>query len=81
MKEYITELKQKRKTKHWTIVASGDKIKRHVIEYYISRNRPLNIKSIEDIVFNEHENLDCLIDCIVDEEGYEATIRVEVDLL
>ena len=64
---------------HRTVVG-GDNIKRHVIEYYISRNIPLSIKSIEDIGFNEHENLDCLLDGIVDDDGFEATMIVEVDL-
>ena len=48
--------------------------------YYISRNIPLSIKSIEDIVFNENENLDCLLADIETGEGYEATIIVEANL-
>ena len=70
---------EKRKTKRYT-VEDGDDIKRHVIEYYISRNIPLSIKSIEDIVFNENENLDCLLDDIETDNGYEAVIIVEVNM-
>ena len=44
----------RRKTKHCTVVG-GDDFKRHIIKYYISRNIPFSIKSIEDIVFNETE--------------------------
>ncbi|MCR9134317.1 MAG: hypothetical protein NXI08_17245, partial [bacterium] len=75
----INRTETKRKTKRYTVVG-GDDIKRHVIEYYISRNIPLNIKSIKDIVFNEQENLDCLLDGIVDDEGYEVTLIVEASL-
>ena len=69
----------KRKTKHCTVVG-GDDFKRHIIKYYISRNIPLSIKSIEDIVFNENENLDCLLDDLETGEGYEVTLIVEVCL-
>ena len=69
----------KRKTKHCTVVG-GDDFKRHIIKYYISRIIPFSIKHIEDIVFNETENLDCLLDGIVDDEGYEVTLIVEVNL-
>ena len=75
----INRTEPKRKTKRYTVVG-GDDIKRHVIEYYISRNIPLSIKSIEDIVFNENENLDCLLDGIVGDEGYEVTLIVEANL-
>ena len=57
----------------WTVVG-GDNIRRHVLEYNISRNMPSSIKSIGDIVFNEHENLDCLIDVFVGDDGYEVTL-------
>ena len=69
----------KRKTKHCTAVG-GDDFKRHIIKYYISRNIPLSIESLEDIVFNENENLDCLLDDIETDNGYEAVIIVEVCL-
>ena len=75
----ISRTKAKRKTKHWTVVG-GDNTKRHVIEYYISRNIPLSIKHIKYLVFDEHDNLDCLLDEIDTHEGSEATIIVEVDL-
>ena len=75
----INRTETKRKTKRYT-VEDGDDIKRHVIEYYITRNKPLSIKSIEDIVFNENENLGCLLDGIVDDEGYEVTLIVEANL-
>ena len=55
-------------------------IKRHVITCYISRNIPFSIKSIENILFYEHENLDCLLNDIETDEGYEATIIVEVNM-
>ena len=55
-------------------------IKRHVITCYISRNIPFSIKSIENILFDEHENLDCLLNDIETDEGYEATIIVEVNM-
>ena len=67
------------KTKHYIVEDSYD-IKRHVIKYYISRNIPLSIKSIEDILFNENENLDCLLDDIETDEGYKATIIVMIDM-
>ena len=76
----INRTETKRKTRRLTVVG-GDDIKRHVIEYYISRNIPLNIKSIKDIVFNEQENLDCLLDGIVDDEGYEVTLIVEANII
>ena len=75
----IDRTETKRKTKRYTVV-DGDDIKRHVIEYYISRNIPLSIKSIKDIVFNENENLDCLLDGIETDNGYEAVIIVEVNM-
>ena len=75
----INRTETKRKTKRYT-VEDGDDIKRHVIEYYNSRNIPLSIKSIEDIVFNENENLDCLLDDIETDNGYEAVIIVEVNM-
>ena len=75
----INRTETKRKTKRYT-VEDGDDIKRHVIEYYISRNIPLSIKSIEDIVFNENENLDCLLDGIETVNGHEAVIIVEVNM-
>ena len=75
----IDRTETKRKTKRYT-VEDGDDIKRHVIEYYISRNIPLSIKSIKDIVFNENENLDCLLDGIETDNGYEAVIIVEVNM-
>ena len=75
----IDRTETKRKTKRYT-VEDGDYINRHVIEYYISRNIPLSIKSIKDIVFNENENLDCLLDGIETDNGYEAVIIVEVDM-
>ena len=31
-------------------------------------------------MFNEQENLDCLLDGIVDDEGYEVTLIVEANL-
>ena len=64
---------------HYTVIG-GDDIKRHVIKYYISRNIPLSTKGIEDIVFNENENLDCLLDDIETNQGYDATIIVKVDM-
>ena len=75
----IDRTETKRKTKRYT-VEDGDDIKRHVIEYYISRNIPLSIKSIKDIVFNENENLDCLLDGIETDNGYETVIIVEVNM-
>ena len=75
----IDRTETKRKTKRYT-VEDGDDINRHVIEYYISRNIPLSIKSIKDIVFNENENLDCLLDGIETDNGYEAVIIVEVNM-
>ena len=75
----IDRTETKRKTKRYTVV-DGDDIKRHVIEYYISRNIPLSIKSIKDIVFNENENLDCLLDDIETDNGYETVIIVEVNM-
>ena len=51
-----------------------------MILYYISRNIPLSIKSIKDIVFNENENLDCLLDGIETDNGYEAVIIGEVNM-
>ena len=69
----------KRKTNRYT-VEDGDDFKRHIIKYYISRNIPLSIESLEDIVFNESENLDCLLDDIETDNGYEAVIIVEVCL-
>ena len=69
----------KRQTKHCTVIG-GDNFNRHIIRYYTSRNIPLSIKRIEDIVFNENESLDCLLDGIVDDEGYEVTLIVEVNL-
>ena len=69
----------KRKTKRYT-VEDGDDFKRHIIKYYISISIPLSIESIEDIVFNENENLDCLLDGIETDNGYEAVIIVEVCL-
>ena len=44
----IDRTETKRKTKRYT-VEDGDDIKRHVVEYYISRNIPLSIKSIKHI--------------------------------
>ena len=75
----INRIETKRKTKRRTVVG-GDDIKRHVIEYYISRNKPLSIKSIEDIVFNENENLDCLLDGIETDNSYGEVIIVEVNM-
>ena len=75
----INRTETKRKTKRYT-VEDCDDIKRHVIEYYISRNIPLSIKSIEDIVLNENENFDCLLDDIETDNGYEAVIIVEVNM-
>ena len=75
----IDRTETKRKTKRYT-VEDGDDIKRHAIEYYISRNIPLSIKSIKDIVFNENENLDCLLDGIETDNGYETVIIVEVNM-
>ena len=75
----IDRTETKRKTKRYT-VEDGDDIKRHVIEYYISRNIPLSVKSIKDIVFNENENLDCLLDGIETDNGYETVIIVEVNM-
>ena len=56
-------------------------MKRHFIEYFISRNIPLGIKSIKDIVFNEYDTLDCLFDGLVDDERHKVKIIVEADLL
>ena len=75
----INRTETKRKTKRYT-VEDGDDIKRHVIEYYITRNKPLSIKSIEDIVFNENENLGCLLDGIETDNSYGEVIIVEVNL-
>ena len=75
----INRTETKIKTKHYTVEDSYD-IKRHVIKYYISRNIPLSIKRIENILLNEHENLDCLLDDIETDEGYEATIIVTIDM-
>ena len=75
----IDRTETKRKTKRYT-VEDGDDIKRHVTEYYISRNIPLSIKIIKDIVFNENEDLDCLLDGIETDNGYEAVIIVEVNM-
>ena len=75
----INRTETKTKTKRYT-VEDGDDIKRHVIEYYISRNIPLSIKNIEDIVFNENENLDCLLDDIETVNGSEAVIIVQVNM-
>ena len=75
----INRTETKRKTKRRTAVG-GDGIKRHVIEYYISRNKPLSIKSIEDIVFNENENLGCLLDSIETDNSYGEVIIVEVNM-
>ena len=74
----INRTETKRKTKRYT-VEDGDDIKRHVIEYYITRNKPLSIKSIEDIVFNENENLGCLLDGIETDNSYGEVIIVEVN--
>ena len=75
----IDRTETKRKTKHCTRVG-GDDFKRHIIKYYILRNIPLSIESLEDIVFNENENLDCLLDDIETDNGYEAVIIVEVNM-
>ena len=75
----LNRTETKIKTKHYTVEDSYD-IKRHVIKYYISRNIPLSIKSIENILFNENENLYCLLDDIETDEGYEATIIVMIDM-
>ena len=75
----INRTETKRKTKRYT-VEDGDDIKRHVIEYYITRNKPLSIKSIEDIVFNENENLGCLLDGIETDNSYGEVIIVEVNM-
>ena len=75
----INRTETKRKTKRYT-VEDGDDIKRHVIEYYITRNKPLSIKSIEDIVFTENENLGCLLDGIETDNSYGEVIIVEVNM-
>ena len=75
----INRTETKRKTKRRTAVG-GDDIKRHVIEYYISRNKPLSIKSIEDIVFNENENLGCLLDGVETDNSYGEVMIVEVNM-
>ena len=75
----INRTETKIKTKRYTVEDSYD-IKRHVIKYYISRSIPLSIKSIENILFDEKQNLDCLLDDIETDEGYEATIVVMIDM-
>ena len=68
-----------RKTKPWTIIG-GDNMKRHLIEYFISRKLPVSVKRINDLVFNEYETLDCLLDGIVGDEGYEVKLIVGANL-
>ena len=55
-------------------------MKRHLIEYFMSRNIPLSIQRIKDTVFHEDEILDCLLDGIVGDEGYEVKLIVEANL-
>ena len=58
----------------------SDIMKRNYIEYFISRNIPLSIKSIKDIVFNEYDTLDCLFDGLVDDESNKVKLIVEAEL-
>ena len=68
-----------RNTKHCNNL-DGDKVKRQVFLYYVSRKVPLSIESIEDIVMKEGGEIDSLIDKYVGYENYKAIIVVDVCL-
>ena len=68
-----------RKTRHCNN-KDGDKVKRQIFQYYVSRKVPLIIESIEDIVMKEGDEIDSLIDKYVGYESHKAIIIVDVAL-
>ena len=68
-----------RETKHCNNL-DGDKVKRQICQYYVSRKVPLSIESIEDIVMKEGDEIDSLIDKYVGYESYKAIIIVDIIL-
>ena len=68
-----------RETKHCNNL-DGDKVKRQICQYYVSRKVPLSIESIEDIVMKEGDEIDSLIDKYVGYESYKAIIIIDIIL-
>ena len=61
-------------------ISEGEHVRQQAIEYLISRKVPFSVKSVEDILMKEAEELDCLLDDEANDGYDEFKIIVDVSL-